>query len=396
MAEAKRDYYEVLGLPKNADQAEIKRAYRALALRYHPDQNQNDKQSEEKFKEVSEAYTVLSDPEKRARYDRLGHLGLTRDMSGIDPLAVDLEAMKTLFSNLFGDLIGGRKGKGRDLRYNLEISLAEAAHGVLRTIHFTVRADCPSCQGTGARGGDAGLRSCANCGGKGEVKPGKGFFSLSRPCTVCQGIGKVVVDACPDCRGIGLTEQQRDYAVNIPAGTEDGSARRISGQGEPGRRGGSAGDLNVTVTVSPHPILRREGSLLLCDLPLSLVQAALGCAVDVPTLEGRVEMKIPAGTQSGTVFRLRGRGFPTAIGASTRGDLHVKVIVETPSNLSEAQRALLRHVEDKLGSASYPRLSKYQDDLKHLYGPADTTSTPLTKSDGKPGTKPNNKPSSQS
>lgn len=394
MADAKRDYYEVLGLPRDAEPTEIKRAYRALALRYHPDQNQNDKNAEEKFKEVSEAYTVLSDPEKRARYDRLGHLGLSRDVSGIDPLTVDLESMKTLFSNLFGDLIGGRKGKGRDLRYNLDISLAEAAHGARKTIRFPVRADCPSCHGTGAKGGDAGLRTCTTCAGKGEVKPGKGLFSLSRTCTVCQGIGKVVVDPCSECRGGGLTDQQREYAVNIPPGTEDGSARRIAGQGEPGRRGGSAGDLNVTVKVEPHPILRREGSLLLCELPITLTQAALGCAIDVPTLEGRVEMKIPAGTQSGTVFRLRSRGFPTSVGSSSRGDLHVKVIVETPANLSEAQRALLRHIEEKLSGADYPRIRKYQDDVKHLYGPADTTTTPIAKSDGKSGSKPNNKPSS--
>ena len=379
MADARRDYYEVLGLPRNADSAEIKRAYRALALRYHPDQNHDDKQAEEKFKEVSAAYTVLSDPEKRARYDRLGHLGLSHDVAGMDTLSVDLDAMKALFSNLFGDLLGGRKGKGRDLRYTLEISLREAAHGAQKTIRFPVRADCPSCHGSGARGGDAGLRVCSTCAGKGDVKPGKGIFSLSRTCTVCQGIGKVVVDPCGECRGAGLTDQQREYTVSVPAGTEDGTARRISGQGEPGRRGGSTGDLNVTVKIEPHPLLRREGALLICELPLGFSQVALGCTVDVPTLEGRVEMKIPAGTQSGTVFRLRGRGYPTAIGSTTRGDLHVKVLVETPQSLSEAQRALLRHVEEKLASASFPRLHKFHEELRHLYGPADTTTTPITK-----------------
>jgi len=379
LADARRDYYDVLGLPRDADPTEIKRAYRALALRYHPDQNRDDKHAEEKFKEVSAAYTVLSDPEKRARYDRLGHLGLVRETSGMDPISVDLDAMKSLFSNLFGDLIGGRKGKGRDLRYTLEISLAEAAHGASKTIRFPVRADCPTCHGSGARGGDAGLRVCSSCAGKGEVKPGKGIFSLSRPCTVCQGVGKVVVDACVDCRGVGLTDQQREYTVSIPAGTEDGSARRISGQGEPGRRGGSSGDLNVTVKIQPHPLLRREGALIICDLPLGLTQAAIGCQIDVPTLEGRVEMKIPAGTQSGSVFRLRNKGYPTAVGATTRGDLHIKVHVETPQGLSEAQRALLRHVEEKLSTAAHPRIGKYQEELRHLYGPADTTATPITK-----------------
>ncbi len=379
MADARRDYYDVLGLPRDADPTEIKRAYRALALRYHPDQNRDDKQAEEKFKEVSEAYTVLSDPEKRARYDRLGHLGLSRDAAGIDPLAVDLEAMKSLFTNLFGDLIGGRKGKGRDLRYTLEISLAEAAHGANKTIRFPVRADCPTCQGSGARGGEAGMKVCATCTGKGDVKTGKGIFSLSRTCTVCQGVGKVVVDACPDCRGMGLTDQQREYTVSVPPGTDDGSARRISGQGEPGRRGGSPGDLNVTVKLLPHPLLRRDGALILCDLPLSFTQAALGCQIDVPTLEGRVEMKIPAGTQSGATFRLRGKGYPTSVGQTTRGDLHIKVHVETPQHLHEAQRALLRHIEEKLATATYPRIEKYQEALRQLFGPADTTATPITK-----------------
>jgi len=379
LADARRDYYDVLGLPRNAEATEIKRAYRALALRYHPDQNRDDKQAEEKFKEVSEAYTVLSDPEKRARYDRLGHLGLSRDVSGLDPLTVDLEAMKALFSNLFGDLIGGKKGKGRDLRYTLDISLAEAAHGAQKTIRFPVRADCPSCHGSGARGGEAGLCICSTCAGNGSVKPGKGIFSLSRTCTVCQGVGKVVADPCTECRGAGLTDQQREYTVSIPAGTEDGTARRIAGQGEPGRRGGSSGDLNVTVKIQPHPLLRREGPLLICDLPLAFSHAALGGTIDVPTLEGRVEMKIPAGTQSGTVFRLRGRGYPTGIGSTTRGDLHIKVQVETPQGLSEAQRALLRHVEEKLASASFPRIGKFQEELRQLYGPADTTTTPITK-----------------
>jgi molecular chaperone DnaJ len=379
LADARRDYYDVLGLPRDADPTEIKRAYRALALRYHPDQNRDDKHAEEKFKEVSEAYTVLSDPEKRARYDRLGHLGLSRDAAGIDPLSVDLEAMKSLFTNLFGDLIGGRKGKGRDLRYTLEISMAEAAHGANKTIRFPVRADCPTCQGSGARGGEAGLKVCATCTGKGDVKTGKGIFSLSRTCTVCQGVGKVVVDACPDCRGMGLTDQQREYTVSVPPGTDDGSARRISGQGEPGRRGGSPGDLNVTVKIQPHPLLRRDGALLICDLPLSFTQAALGCQIDVPTLEGRVEMKIPPGTQSGATFRLRGKGYPAAVGQTARGDLHIKVHVETPQHLHEAQRALLRHIEEKLATATYPRIEKYQEALRQLFGPADTTATPITK-----------------
>lgn len=383
MADTRRDYYEVLGLPRDADGTEIKKAYRALALRFHPDQNQNDKQAEEKFKEVSEAYTVLSDPEKRARFDRLGHIGLSRDVSGMESLSLDLDAMKALFSNLFGDLIGGKKNKGRDLRYTLEISLAEAAHGTKKNIRFAAQADCPTCQGTGARGGEAGLKTCSTCAGKGEVKPGKGFFSLSRVCSVCRGQGKVVIEPCADCRGTGQTEQQREYTVSIPAGMDDGATRRMTGQGESSRRGSPAGDLNVTVKITPHPLLRRERELLLCDLPLTVSQAALGCVLEVATLEGRIEMKIPPGMQSGTVFRLRGRGYPTQVGGTTRGDLHVKVLVETPDQLTEAQRALLRYMDEKISTDSYSRLAKYQQTVKELFGPADTSTAPMTKRDSR-------------
>ena len=381
MSLKQRDYYEVLGVTRSADAAELKRAYRTLALRYHPDQNQNDKQAEEKFKEVSQAYTVLSDPEKRLRYERLGHTGLSVQTPGLDSLGLDIDGFKDLFDNLFGDLLGRKRGRstGRDLRYTLEISLAEAAHGAQKTIRFPVRGDCSACQGTGGKGGEAGLRECRTCGGKGDLKNSKSLFSLSKTCGPCQGTGKEIQEACPDCRGSGQTERPKEFTVNIPAGTEDQTTRRLSGQGEPGRRGGGSGDLNVTVRVIGHPLLRRQGSLLLCDLPITLAQAAQGCAIEVPTLEGRVEMKIPPGTQSETVFRLRGKGFPTAVGAGTRGDCHVKVLVETPQGLTQEQHAQLAALLSQFPSAAHPQRQQFVDQMKALFGTEDTTVTPLTK-----------------
>ena len=266
MAKHKRDYYEILGVTRSADAAELKRSYRTLALRYHPDQNQNDKGAEEKFKEVSEAYAVLSDTEKRLRYDRLGHMGLSTNVAGLDTLGLDIDGFKDFFDSIFGDLLGRKRGRaaGRDLRYTLEVTLDEATLGVQKAIRFPVRGDCPACSGTGARGGEAGLRTCRTCGGKGENKTQKSFFSFSKACAPCQGTGKEVIDACPDCRGSGLVERLREFTVTVPAGAEDGSTRRLAGQGEPGRRGGGTGDLNVTIRIKPHPLLRREGALFDC------------------------------------------------------------------------------------------------------------------------------------
>lgn len=365
MAQKKRDYYEVLGVARSADAAEMKKAYRALALRYHPDQNQNDKEAEEKFKEVSEAYAVLSDPEKRMRYDRLGHAGLGQ---GPDlPFAVDLESFKDLFDGLFGDLLGRRKkaGAGRDLRYTLELTLEEAALGVKRTISFPARADCPDCGGSGGRS-PGGLKICTACGGKGEVKE-SGFFALSKTCSVCQGAGRVVVDPCPRCAGKGQVELQREYEVAIPGGMEDGGIRKVAGQGEVGRRGAAPGDLSVVVRVLPHPLLKREGSTVTCEVPVSAVLAALGGTIEVPSLDGKVEMKIPPGVATGAVFRLRGKGFPVAPGSSRRGDAHIKLMVETPRNLNDRQRRLLEELQRELAPENLPQRSAFQDQLRELY-----------------------------
>lgn len=356
-----RDYYEVLGVSRDADEGELKRAYRALALRYHPDHNQNDKAAEEKFKEVSAAYAVLSDPEKRLRYNRLGHLGLTPAGAGADAVSLDLDNVKEFFDSIFGDigdLLGRKKGRsgGRDLRYTVEISLREAVLGAQKSISFPVRGDCSTCQGSGARGGEAGLRVCRTCSGKGELRA-PGFLPIRRPCTPCRGTGKEVVDACPSCRGNGQTERQREFVVNVPAGCEDGTTRRLAGQGEPGRQGGNSGDLTVVLRIKPHPLIRREGALLHCDVPLTLFEAALGAEIEVPTIDGKVEMKVPAGTQSGTVFRLRGKGVLAPSGQ--RGDLHVRVVVETPKSLDDRSRLALLELASKLPASSHPQKQQF-------------------------------------
>jgi molecular chaperone DnaJ len=357
---ARRDFYEVLGVPRDVDAATLKRAYRELALRYHPDQNPDNPEAEARFKEVSEAYTVLSDPEKRMRYDRRGFEGI----GGDGGFGVDVGAFTDLFEGLFGDLFGKRKAKtpGRDLRYTLELSFEEAALGVKKTITFPARVECEDCGGTGGRGGAAGLKACTACGGKGEVKVQQGFFSLSKKCMTCGGEGKVVAEACERCKGAGTVEKEREFEVSIPPGTEDGSTRRVAGQGEPGRRGGSPGDLNVIVRVKPHPLFRREGEIVACDVPVSLVQATLGAVVSVPTLDGPVEMRVPAGTQSGTLFRLRGKGI--GLKAGGRGDAHVRVTVETPTNLTAKQRGMLEELARSMTAEQAPLQASFASKLK--------------------------------
>ena len=356
----KRDYYDVLGVGRDVDAAELKRVYRDLAMRYHPDKNPGSPESEEQFKEVSEAYAVLSDPDKRARYDRVGHGG-----SGAAGFAEDLGlgGFTDLFESLFGDLLGrqrrtqGSRGKqvGRDLRYTLEIEFTEAALGCDKGIAFPARRDCESCGGTGGKGGAAGLQSCADCGGRGEIKVQQGFFSVGKQCTHCGGTGRSVKEPCPDCKGAGLVDKEREYTVSLPPGVEDGAVRRVAGQGEPGRRGGTPGDLHVVIRVKPHPLFVREGQVVACEVPISIAEASLGATLSVPTLDGVVEMRVPAGTQSGTVFRLRGKGMPVGLKGSARGDQHVRVIVETPVSLGARQKELLAEYAALSGDDETPR-----------------------------------------
>jgi molecular chaperone DnaJ len=357
----KRDYYEVLGVARDADAAAIKRAYRELALKYHPDQNPENPEAEAKFKEVSEAYTVLSDREKRSRYDRRGFEGVNDGGFG-----VDITGFTELFESLFGDLFGKRKAQrmslGRDLRYTVELSFEEAALGVKKSITFPSRSECGKCGGTGAKGGAAGQKPCPTCGGKGEMKVQQGFFSLSKKCPTCQGEGKVVGDPCEVCKGAGMVDEERSFEVTIPAGAEDGSTRRVAGQGDPGRRGGPPGDLHVIVRIKPHPLFRREGDVIVCEVPISIAEATLGAVVQVPTLDGRVEMRVPPGTQSGTIFRLRGKGAGKPGRRPSRGDAHVRVLVETPVALTDEQRRLLEQI--RLEPTQSPLKSAFLEKLK--------------------------------
>lgn len=367
----KRDYYDVLGVGRDVTDTELKQGYRRLALRYHPDKNPGDRAAEERFKEVGEAYAVLSDPDKRARYDRLGHV------DGADPLGG--VSVGQLFENLFGDLgdlLGGRarrrnaRSNGRDVRYTLEVDFRDAALGCEREIRFAAQGRCDLCDGAGAARGPTGVLSietCATCGGRGELKVQKSFLSVGRVCGTCGGTGKRIVEPCGGCSGSGLVERARELSVKVPPGTSDGQVRTLFGEGEPGRRGGDPGDLVVAVRVRPHPLLSREGKDLLCEVPVTFCELALGGEVEVPTLDGRVKMKIPPGTQSGTVFRLRGRGMPTGDGAAraARGDQRVRVVVETPEQLTARQRALLEELAGSFPGES-PRRRAYLEQLAGL------------------------------
>jgi molecular chaperone DnaJ len=347
---ASRDYYLTLGVTRDATEAEIKVAYRKLALRYHPDRNPEDRAAEERFKEVSTAYAVLSDSDKKAHYDRFGSLADSNPFA-----SVNVNSATDFFDAMFGDLLGmGRKkgAAGRDLRYTLEIEFDEAALGCRKTIAFDRSEDCGSCRGTGAEGGAAGLRPCGRCGGQGFQRLGSGLLAGKRECAVCAGTGELPRVRCKTCDGSGLVEKRRAFDVVIPPRTLSGSMQRVAGQGSPGRRGGAAGDLHVVVRVRPHAYYAAEGETLIVQVPLSISEAALGSEVDVPVLDGTVRMKIPAGTQSGSVFRVRGKGIPRASGG--RGDCHVRVTVETPVELGVEARELLARLESAAGAVATP------------------------------------------
>jgi molecular chaperone DnaJ len=331
-----RDYYETLGVSRDASEADIKMAYRKLALRFHPDRNPGDQVAEESFKTVSTAYAVLSDVDKRAHYDRFGF------MADANPFAAANVASATdFFDAIFGDLLGlGRRksAAGRDLRYTMEIDFEEAMLGCRKLIAFDRAEDCAACRGSGAEGGAAGLSRCTHCDGEGKLKQKVGLLGGRRECLVCGGTGEIPRVRCRVCEGAGLVDRRREFDVTIPPGTSSGSTQRVAGEGSPGRRGGPAGDLHVVVRVRPHPFFAREGDVLAVELPLTMSEAALGGEVDVPVLDGVVRMKIPEGTQSGSVFRIRGKGIPRPAGG--RGDCHVRTVIETPVGLDGAAREL--------------------------------------------------------
>ncbi|MBW8270169.1 molecular chaperone DnaJ [Caldovatus aquaticus] len=356
---AKRDYYEVLGVGRDASEEDLKKAYRKLALKYHPDRNQGDKQAEARFKEINEAYDVLKDPEKRAAYDRYGHAAFDPSLAsgaggfggggfgGASPFGGSFEDIfEEMFGRFTGRGPGGRAaGRGADLRQQVEISLEEAFAGTKKTIRVPTLVACEACKGTGAEGGSAAVQSCATCHGAGKIRAQQGFFLIERTCPACGGQGRVIKNPCKTCGGLGRVQRERTLAITVPAGVEDGTRIRLAGEGEAGVRGAPPGDLYVDVAVRPHPIFQREGANIFIRVPLRMTQAALGGPIEVPTIDGgRARLTIPPGTQSGEKFRLRGKGF-SVLRSAARGDMYVEVAVETPQNLTRRQRELLEEFE---------------------------------------------------
>jgi molecular chaperone DnaJ len=372
---AKRDYYEILGVPRNADDSALKKAYRSIAMRDHPDRNPDDPAAEERFKEASEAYAILSDVQKRSAYDRFGHAGVGGGApgGGFQDFG-DLGGFTDLFDDLFGDLFGGRRAGGRrrsrgqrgaDLRYNLEIELSDVLAGFESQIKIPKMRPCKECEGSGARAGTSPVR-CDVCGGAGQVVLQQGFFRVSRPCDACSGAGEIVRDRCAECRGQGRLEGQQTINVRIPAGVDTGTRLRLTGEGEAGIAGGPAGDLYVVVNVKNHELFERDGPDLHCQVPVTMVQGALGAEIDVPTLDGKVKLKIPTGTQSGKVLRLRNKGLPT-LRTTSRGDQLLHIFVETPTQLSRSQRELLEQFAEQSEDRASPQHKSFIEKLRDLF-----------------------------
>ncbi len=371
---AKRDYYEVLGVERTANEQEIKSAYRKLAHKFHPDKNPGDKAAEESFKEVSEAYECLSNPEKRSNYDRFGHAAERMGGPGGDPFQG--ANMNDIFGDIFGEMFGGGRGgrrrarpereRGSDLRYNLEISFEEAAFGVEAKIRVPKHRRCETCAGSGAKKGTQ-PRQCKTCGGAGEVRLTQGFFHISRTCPACHGVGQVISDPCGDCRGSGKSATDVGLTVKVPAGIAHGQRLRIPGEGDLGDPGAPAGDLFVVISVREHALFQRDDDDVICEMPISFTQAALGAKIEVPSLDGKVLLTIPAGTQNGRVFRMRARGVPHLDG-SGRGDMHVHVTVEIPRQLTKKQKELLEQFSATMGESQSPKSHSFFDKVKEMFG----------------------------
>lgn len=368
---AKRDYYEVLGVARNASEAELKQAYRRKAMRYHPDRNAGDVAAEENFKEIKEAYETLADPRKRAAYDQFGHAGLD-GAAGMGGHGAG--GFADIFSDVFGDIFSGgaRRGanmfRGADLRYNLELSLEEAVQGTEVQIEVPTLEVCEECTGSGVRGGGK-PDVCPTCHGQGDVRIQQGFFAIQQTCPRCRGTGSVVTDPCQSCHGRGRKETTKTLSVKVPAGVDNGDRIRLTGEGEPGENGGPPGDLYVQIMVKPHAILTREGPNLRCEVPINFVLAALGGNIEVPTLDGRATIQIPSGTQTGKVFRLRGKGV-TPVRGGPQGDLLCRVQLETPVNLTREQKELLEKFADTLeagGKKHNPQTSSWLDGVKKFF-----------------------------
>ncbi|BAL25393.1 molecular chaperone DnaJ [Azoarcus sp. KH32C] len=371
---AKRDYYDVLGVNRDASDDEIKKAYRKLAMKHHPDRNPDSKDAEDKFKEAKEAYEILSDGQKRGAYDRYGHAGVDPS-AGAGPGAQGFEGFADAFSDIFGDIFGGGGARGRsnvyrgaDLRYNLEISLEEAARGADKTIRIPTVEECDTCHGSGAKPGTQ-PKPCPTCGGAGQVRIQQGFFSIQQTCPKCHGTGRIIPDPCRDCGGAGRVKRQKTLEVKIPAGIDEGMRLRHAGHGEPGVNGGPAGDLYVEIHIRAHPVFQRDRDDLHCEMPISFTTAALGGEIEIPTLDGMARLRIPAETQSGKVFRLRGKGIRN-VRSQVHGDLLCHVVVETPVNLTDRQKELLREFEEvSSGDAERhnPKAKSWMDKVKEFF-----------------------------
>lgn len=374
---SKRDFYEVLGVSRDADERALKSAYRKMAMKYHPDRNPDDDAAENNFKEVNEAYDALKDPDKRAAYDRFGHAAFEQGMGGGGGGPGFGNDFSSTMSDIFDEFFGGsgsgggrgRRGgsdRGSDLRYNMEVDLEDTFAGKTVEIDVPTTATCTSCSGSGAKPG-TNPKSCSTCGGAGRVRATQGFFTVERTCMSCQGRGEVISDPCADCGGNGRVTQDRTLSVNIPAGIEDGTRIRLSGEGEAGVRGGPSGDLYIFVSLRPHTFFQRDGADLFCRVPISMATAALGGQFDVPTVDGgKTRVKIPEGTQTAKQFRLRGKGMPV-LRSSKVGDMYIQVVVETPRNLSRKQRELLEEFESLSSKDNHPDASGFFTRVKDFF-----------------------------
>ena len=374
---AKRDYYEVLGVNRDASEDDIKKAYRKLAMKHHPDRNPDNPKAEEQFKEAKEAYEILSDAGKRAAYDQYGHAGVDPTMAagagGFRGGRPDFGDFSEAFGDIFGDIFGGGRQRsnvyrGADLRYNLEITLEQAARGTETRIRIPTMEECATCHGSGAKPGTQPT-TCPTCGGHGQVRMQQGFFSIQQTCPRCHGSGKIVESPCPTCHGAGRLKQHKTLSVKIPAGIDEGDRIRLAGEGEAGANGGPPGDLYVVIHLQAHPVFQRDHNDLHCEMPISFTTAALGGELEIPTLDGHARLKIPAETQSGKVFRLRGKGI-RGVRSSGSGDLLCHVVVETPVNLTPRQKELLQELEAiniKDGGRHNPRAKSWMDKVREFF-----------------------------
>ncbi len=365
---SKRDYYEILGVNKNASDAELKKAFKRLAMKYHPDRNPDDKSAEEKFKEAKEAYEILDNPQKRAAYDQFGHAGVEQSGGGHPGGGA---SFSDIFGDVFGDIFTGSGGgqqrarRGADLRYNLDLSLEDAVRGSTVKIRVPSSMLCSTCGGSGAKKGSK-PQQCTTCGGVGQVRMQQGFFSLQQTCPSCHGNGQIIKDPCGACHGQGRIQEHKTLSVKVPAGVDNGDRIRLSGEGEAGDRGAPSGDLYVQITVKEHPLFAREDNNLYCEVPISFVTATLGGILEVPTLDGRVKLTIPAETQTAKMFKLRGKGVKSVRGGPV-GDLFCRISVETPVNLNSQQKELLRSFEEAMsggGKKHSPKENSWLDGVK--------------------------------